>query len=427
MSASLTRPGTSPDSSGLDVARIRSEFPILERTIHGKPLVYLDNAATTQKPRSVIDAQSGYYEQNNANVHRGVYTLASEATDAYEAARATLATFLGGVEPEQIVFTRSTTESLNLVAYAWARRHLIPGDVVLLSEMEHHSNIVPWQILAKEVGAVVRYIPVTPDGTLCMESFRKLLTEEIRVLSIVHASNVLGTINPVKELVREVKKVAPKALTVVDAAQSVPHMKVDFPAMGCDFLAYSGHKMYGPMGAGVLVGRPERLDEMKPFLGGGEMIESVTFEGTTFARPPHRFEAGTPNVAGAIGLAAAAEFVMDLGMERLREHGRELTAYAIERFRELKELTLYGPLDASKRSTLVTFVDHHIHPHDLATILDQYGIAIRAGHHCAQPLHAKLGIVARARASFGAYNTKEEIDVLVDGIHRARRLFGHGS
>ncbi len=427
MSASLTRPGTSPDSSGLDVARIRSEFPILERTIHGKPLVYLDNAATTQKPRSVIDAQSGYYEQNNANVHRGVYTLASEATDAYEAARATLATFLGGVEPEQIVFTRSTTESLNLVAYAWARRHLIPGDVVLLSEMEHHSNIVPWQILAKEVGAVVRYIPVTPDGTLCMESFRKLLTEEIRVLSIVHASNVLGTINPVKELVREVKKVAPKALTVVDAAQSVPHMKVDFPAMGCDFLAYSGHKMYGPMGAGVLVGRPERLDEMKPFLGGGEMIESVTFEGTTFARPPHRFEAGTPNVAGAIGLAAAAEFVMDLGMERLREHGRELTAYAIERFRELKELTLYRPLDASKRSTLVTFVDHHIHPHDLATILDQYGIAIRAGHHCAQPLHGKLGIVASARASFGAYNTKEEIDVLVDGIHRARRLFGHGS
>ena len=423
--AGISAGGAAPGGTALDPATIRRQFPILGRKISGKPLVYLDSAATSQKPQCVIDALTHYYTHSNANVHRGIYTLAEEATESYENARKTVARLVG-VSPSQVVWTRSTTESINLVAYAWARRHLIPGDIVLLSEMEHHSNIVPWQILAREVGAVVKYIPVSPEGELCQEGFRELLTEEIRVVSLVHASNVLGTINPIHQMIEEVKAVAPKALAVVDGAQSMPHIPVDFDTLGCDFLAFSGHKMYGPMGAGVLVGREDRLEEMEPFHGGGEMIETVTLKKTTFAAPPHRFEAGTPNVAGAIALATAAEFLMKLGMERVHEHGVRLTAYALERFHELGGVKVFGPLDPRRRASLVTFVDNQVHPHDLSAFLDTLGIAVRAGHHCTQPLHHRLGVSGSARASFGIYNDEQEIDKLIDGIRRARKIFGHG-
>ncbi|MDQ7006247.1 MAG: cysteine desulfurase [Acidobacteriota bacterium] len=410
----------------LNVEAIRRDFPILDRRIHGKPLVYLDSAATSQKPQVVIDTLVDYYERLNANVHRGAHTLAEEATEAYENARAVVARMVGA-DASQVVWTRSTTESLNLLAYAWARRHLRAGDVVLLTEMEHHSNIVPWQILAREVGARLLYVPFEPSGQLCQESFRSLLTEKIRVFSLVHASNVLGTVNPVREMIAQVRQAAPEALCVVDGAQSVPHMPVNFHDLGCDFLAFSGHKLYGPMGVGALVGRRERLEAMEPFHGGGEMIETVTFDKTTFAAPPHRFEAGTPNVAGALGLAAAAEYLMSLGMERVRRHSVELTDYALDRLRELGGVTVYGPFRGDLKSGLVTFVDRDVHAQDLAAFLDSRGIAIRAGHHCAQPLHQRLGIAASARASFGVYNTREEVDTLIEGIIRARKLFGKRS
>ncbi len=429
MSAGISPAGRDPRldaGGGLDVEAIRRDFPILQRRIGGKALVYLDSAATSQKPRVVIDTLVDYYERLNANVHRGAHTLAEEATEAYENARATVGRLVG-VDPSQVVWTRSTTESLNLLAYAWARRHLRAGDVVLLTEMEHHSNIVPWQILAREVGARLQYVPFEPSGQLCQESFRTLLSERIRIFSVVHASNVLGTVNPVREMIAQVRQAAPDALCVVDGAQSVPHMPVDFEHLGCDFLAFSGHKLYGPMGAGVLVGRHQRLEEMEPFHGGGEMIESVSFEQTTFAAPPHRFEAGTPNVAGALGLAAAAEYLMSLGMDRVRRHSVELTDYALERLRELGGVTVYGPFRGELKSGLVTFVDRDVHAHDLAAYLDSLGVAIRAGHHCAQPLHKRLGIASSARASFGVYNTREEVDVLIEGIARARKLFGSRS
>jgi cysteine desulfurase/selenocysteine lyase len=412
------------EHGALDARLLREDFPILARRIAGRPLAYLDSAATSQKPQQVIDALTRYYVESNANVHRSAYALAEEATTAYEAARADVASFVGAGDDKQVVFTRGTTEAINLVAHSWALPRLGPGDVILLTEMEHHSNLVPWQLVAKRTGAEIRYAPVTPEGRICRTAFRSLLSPEIRVFGLVHASNVLGTINPVRELVEEVRATAPGAVSVVDAAQSVPHMPVDFDALGCDFLAFSGHKLYGPMGIGALVGRHERLEEMEPYQGGGEMIEQVTLQGTTFAAPPTRFEAGTPNAAGAIGLAAAIRYLDDLGMEHVRRHGVRVTAYALDRLRNAADLRVYGPLDPEERSPLVSFVDDDMHPHDLTALLDAKGIAVRSGHHCAQPLHDSLGLSATTRASFGLYNGEEDVDRLIEAILDARKMFG---
>jgi cysteine desulfurase/selenocysteine lyase len=410
----------------LDVSRIRRDFPILGRTVHGRPLVYLDNAATTQKPRVVTAALTDFYENHNANVHRGIHTLAEESTVAYEEARRHVAEFVGA-DPRQVVFTRNTTESLNLVAQAWARPRLGRGDVILLTEMEHHSNLVPWQLVAEQTGAELRFIPITDEGILDLDRLADLVTPNVKVLAFVHASNVVGTINPVAEIVDYARSVAPDVATIVDAAQSVPHMPVSFPELRCDAMAFSGHKMYGPTGVGVLVARNDMLTACGPFLGGGEMIEQVTLERSTFAPPPMRFEAGTPNVADAVGLRAAIEYLESFGMDRLWEHTKCLAAYAMERLSELPFIRTFGPRGDGTRSALVTFVDEDVHPHDLATILDRDGIAIRAGHHCAMPLSKRLGVPSSARASFGLYNTREEIDHLVESIRRARKYLGYDS
>jgi cysteine desulfurase/selenocysteine lyase len=412
------------DGGELDVSALREDFPILTRRIAGRPLTYLDSAATSQKPQDVLDALTRYYVESNANVHRSAYTLAEEATTAYEDARATVARFVGAEDPSRLVFTRGTTESINLVANSWALPRLKHGDIILLTQMEHHSNLVPWQMVAQKTGAKLRYVNVTPEGRLCRTAFRKLLSPRVKVFSLVHASNVLGTINPVRELIDELHQTAPKALTVVDGAQSVPHMPVDFEALGCDFLAFSGHKLYGPMGIGALVGRSERLEEMEPYQGGGEMIDQVSLQGTTYAAPPTRFEAGTPNAAGAIGMAAAVRYLERLGIERVRRHGVKLTAYALDRLRNAADLRVFGPLDPAERSALVSFLDDEMHPHDLTALLDAKGIAVRAGHHCAQPLHEHIGAAATTRASFGLYNDENDVDRLVEAILDARRMFG---
>ncbi len=408
-----------------DVAGIREQFPILARQVRGMPLVYLDNAATTQKPRAVIDALVDYYENHNANVHRGIHTLAEEATAMYERARGLAGQFVGVDDPSRVVFTRNTTESLNLLAWAWGRRRLTHGDIVLTTVMEHHSNIVPWQLVARDTGAEVRYVPVTPDGVLDLDAFRKELSPRVKIFTLVHGSNVVGTINPVAALIREVREASPDVLTIVDATQTVPQMPVSFDALGCDALAYSGHKTYGPTGIGVLIGTAKLVQEMGPFLGGGEMIERVTLEGTTYAKPPHRFEAGTPNIADAIGLGAAITYLTGIGMENIRQHGICQTDYALRRLAEIPSLRVFGPKNAEDRVALVAFVDRDVHPHDLATILDRQGVAIRAGHHCAMPLSRCLDIPASARASFGAYNTLPEIDNLVFAIRHAREFLGH--
>ena len=408
----------------LDVERIRRDFPILGRMVHGRPLVYLDNAATTQKPRVVIEALVGFYERRNANVHRGLHALAEEATEAYETARRRVGALVGIDDPGRIVFTRNTTETLNLLARAWAEPRLSPGDVILLTEMEHHSNLVPWQMVARRTGAELRFIPIDERGRLDLERLDGLLTPRTRVLGITHASNVLGTINPVAEIARRVRDAAPGVRVFLDAAQSVPHMPVDFGTLGCDALAFSGHKLYGPMGIGVLAATAELLDECDPFLGGGEMIDTVSLTDATWAPPPLRFEAGTPNVADAVGLAAAVEYLESFGLERVWEHARCLSEYAWARLSELPFLRLLGPGDPGARAALVAFVDREAHPHDLAMLLDRDGVAIRAGHHCAMPLHDRLGISASARASFALYNSREEVDHLVEAILRARRFLG---
>lgn len=408
----------------LDIERIRRDFPILQRTVHGRPLVYLDNAATTQKPRVVIQAMVEYYERSNANVHRGMHALAEEATVAYEDARKTVARFVGGVDPSQIVFTRNTTESLNLIAFAWARQRIERGDVILLTEMEHHSNLVPWQMVAEERGAELRFIPIDDEGRLDERALDSVLSPRIRVFSLVHASNVLGTINPVARLAGAVRSVAPQAKVFLDAAQSVPHLPVDFSALACDAMAFSAHKMYGPMGVGVLVGSRDFVEQCAPFLGGGEMIDTVTYQRSTYAASPARFEAGTPNVADAIALGAAVSYLESFGMDRVWEHTRCLATYAHHRLADLPSIRTFGPRGEGTRSALVSFVDADVHPHDLAMFLDRDGIAVRAGHHCAMPLAERLGIHASARASFGIYNTREEIDHLVESIRRARRYLG---
>jgi cysteine desulfurase / selenocysteine lyase len=409
-----------------DIDLIREDFPILRRQVHGKPLVYLDNAATTQKPRSVIDALVHYYEHYNANIHRGLHTLAEEATAAYEASRVKAGRFINAEHPDQeIIFTRNTTESINLVANAWGRKFLRPGDEIVFSAMEHHSNILPWQLIALATGAKLRYIDIDSTGHLVWDDALAKIGEKTKIVAITQMSNVLGTINPIRELAQVAHRAG--ALLLVDGAQSVPHMPVDVRDLDCDFLAFSAHKMLGPTGVGVLYGKRDLLDAMDPFLGGGEMISRVTFESSTYADLPHKFEAGTPNIADVIAFAPAIDYLEALGMAAVREHEREITQYALDTLGAVEGVTLYGPRDASERGGAVTFNYGDLHPHDLSQVLDAEGIAIRAGHHCAQPLMRELGVVATARASFYLYNRREEVDALVDALGAADRIFGNAS
>ncbi|HST59832.1 MAG TPA: cysteine desulfurase [Longimicrobium sp.] len=412
-----------PPASTLDVARIREDFPILRETSHGKPIVYLDNAASTQKPRQVIDAIAGHYERNNANVHRGIHELSNRATDAYDHARTQVASLFGIADPAELIWTRGTTEGLNLIAYTWGSANLRAGDEILLSVLEHHSNLVPWQLLAQRTGARLRFLELDDQGRLDLSGLDYLLTERTKLVSISHVSNALGTVNPVREIAKRAK--AAGALMVVDGAQSAPHMPVDVPSLGADFYAFSGHKMCGPTGIGGLWGRREVLEAMPPFHGGGDMIDFVELESSTYAAIPTKFEAGTPNVAGAVGLGAAADYLAGIGRDAILAHERHLIAYAVERLGEIPDLGILGPRNLEERSGVISFTLADIHPHDLATILDSEGVAIRAGHHCCQPLMKCLGVGSTARASFYLYNTTDEVDTLVDALHKARGLFGY--
>jgi cysteine desulfurase/selenocysteine lyase len=402
----------------LKIEKIRKDFSILKRKVHGKPLVYLDNAATTQKPKVVIDAVKDYYENYNANIHRSIHVLGEEATAAYEEAHKKIADFINA-DFEEVIFTKSTTESLNLLAYSLTA-DLKPGDEIVISEMEHHSNFVPWQQLALKKKLKLKFIEINKGGTLNEESIKENIKKKKKIVSVTHVSNVLGTVNDIKEI----GKIAHEnnALMIVDAAQSVPHMKIDVKDLDADFLAFSGHKMLGPTGIGVLYGKKELLEEMQPFLYGGEMIKEVTFENTKFNDLPWKFEAGTPNIAQGIGLGIAVDYLNKVGMENIENHEKELVKYAYEKLNKIKEVEIYGP-SPEKRSGLIAFNVKNVHAHDTAQILDGEGIAIRAGHHCAMPLASKLGIVASARASFYVYNTKEEIDKLVEGIHKVIKVF----
>lgn len=406
----------------LDVAAIRREFPILERQVRGKPLVYLDNAATSQKPRAVLDALTRYYETVNSNVHRGVHTLADEATDAFEQARTKAARFIKAPSSRGVVFVRGATEGLNLIAHAWARKNLRPGDEVVVSRMEHHSNLIPWQIVTRETGAKLKFIHLSYDGTMNMEQVEQVIGERTRLVAVSHMSNVLGTINPVRKLADLAHAVG--AVMVVDGAQSVPHMPVDVTELDCDFLAFSGHKMLGPTGIGVLWGREALLEEMDPYQGGGSMINEVTCETATWNEIPYKFEAGTPDIAGAVGLGAAIDYLNSLGMDAVRRHEVELTEYALNALSGVKDLMIFGPMDSSVRGGVISFNLFDIHPHDVGTILDQQGIAIRAGHHCCQPLMNWLDVPGTARASFYIYNTREEVDALVAGLERVKEVMG---
>ena len=403
----------------IDWPAIREDFPILREHAHGYPLIYFDNAATSQKPRSVLDVLRHYYEHQNANVHRGLHELSSRATEAYEKSRQRVANYLGAASADEIVFTRGTTEGINLVAQAWGQKFLRAGDVILLTEMEHHSNLVPWQLLAERLGLRLRFVPVRDDGTLALDQLPSLLTPEVKLFAFTHVSNSLGTINPVAELCEQARVIG--AVTVVDAAQSAGHMPIDVQKWGCDFVAFSGHKMCGPTGIGALYGRAEILDSMPPYHGGGEMIVSVTLEKSAFKKAPHRFEAGTPNIAGAIGLAAAIDYIEQIGRAAIFEHDAHLASYAIERLAELPGMRILGP--TSSRGALVGFVMEAAHPHDLTTFADQYGLALRGGHHCNQPLMRRFGLPGTTRASFYFYNTTEEIDRMTEILRDAVRFF----
>ncbi len=405
----------------LDVHRIRKDFPILERKVYGKPLVYLDNAATSQKPRQVIDALVDYYENYNANIHRAVHCLGEEATAAYEEARAKVAKFINAPSPESVIFTRNTTEAINLVAYTWGRANVLEGDEILLTQMEHHSNLIPWQRLASEKGATVRYIELTDTQTLALDGLENLFDARTRIAAMPHVSNSLGTINPVEKIAAEARRNG--TLFLVDGAQGAPHLPVDVQAIGCDFYAFSSHKMLGPTGVGVLYGRPELLEEMEPFLGGGEMIRKVTFEGATWNDLPWKFEAGTPNIADVIAFGSAIDYLNQLGMENVREHEIEITDYALTRLSQLEGIVMYGPPDPRERGGVVSFNFGDLHPHDIGTVLDHHGVAIRAGHHCTQPLMRTLGVSGTARASFYIYNTPEEVDVLIEALEATRDFF----
>lgn len=403
-----------------NIEKIRADFPILAREVYGKPLVYLDNAATTQKPLCVLDAMREEYLNVNANVHRGVHYLSQQATDLHEAAREKVRSFINARKTEEIVFTRGTTEAINLVASSFCQSQMKPGDEVLVTDMEHHSNIVPWQLQAERLGIVVKHLPITDDGRLvCCDSIATYLTECTKLVSIAHVSNVLGAINPVADIIRMAHE--RNIPVLVDGAQSAPHMKIDVQAMDCDFYAFSGHKMYGPTGIGVLYGKEEWLEKLPPYQGGGEMIDKVTWERTTFERLPFKFEAGTPDYVATHGLATAIDYLGSIGLDRVEAHEQELTRYCMEQLQTIDGMTIYGPAD--NHDAVVSFNVGQIHHLDLGTLLDRLGIAVRTGHHCAQPLMDRLGVSGTVRASFALYNTKEEIDVLVAGIRRVSQMF----
>ena len=406
-----------------DVSVIRNDFPILSRQVNGRPLVYLDNAATSQKPQSMIDALVNYYSGYNSNVHRGVHTLSMEATDAYEEARQKIATFINAPSPDNLIFVRNTSEAINLVEYSWAAANLKKGDRVVATEMEHHSNLVPWQHAVAKAEAELKLMKMAEDYSLDLSDLDELLTPQTKLVAFTQMSNVLGTITPAKEIIAAAHRVG--ALALVDAAQSVPHMPIDVQDLDCDFLAFSGHKMGGPMGIGVLYVKREVLEEMEPFLRGGEMVLEVTYENASWADLPMRFEAGTPSVADSIGLGAAIDYLTTLGMDNIRQHEVKLTSYAIERFKEIEEISTYGPGDMSIRCGVMSFTMGNVHPHDIGQVLDQAGVAIRTGHHCAMPLvRSRLHLPATARASFYLYNTEAEVDSLIDGLKTTLRFFG---
>ncbi|EMX4399577.1 cysteine desulfurase [Listeria innocua] len=406
----------------IDIQKIRADFPILDQEINEKPLAYLDNAATSQKPKQVIAALTHYYEFDNANVHRGVHTLAARATDAYESARSKVAKFIHAREVAEIIFTRGTTSAINLVVDSYAEANIEAGDEIVISYLEHHSNLIPWQQLAKRKGAVLKYIELEEDGTISVEQAKKTIGEKTKIVALAHVSNVLGTITPIKEIAAIAHKFG--AVILVDGAQAVPHMEVDVVDLDADFYAFSGHKMMAPTGIGALYGKRELLDAMEPTEFGGEMIDFVELYDSTWKELPWKFEAGTPIIGGAIALGAAIDYLAEVGLENIHAHEQELASYAIEEMSKIEGITIYGPKDASKRCGLVTFNLEGAHPHDIATILDEDGIAIRAGHHCAQPLMKWLDVSSTARASFYIYNTKEEIDALIDGLKLTKEYFG---
>lgn len=408
-----------PPFSGIDLPRVRDDFPILSRKVHGKPLVYLDNAATTQKPRAVLSAVRRYYATSNANVHRGVHALSDRATRAYEETRARVAKFLNAREVREIVFVRGATEGINLVAQAFGRLRLGEGDEVLITAMEHHSNIVPWQMVCDRAGAHLRVAPILATGELDLAAYERMLSPGTRLAAVAHVSNALGTVNPVREMVRLAH--ARGVPVLVDGAQAVPHLPVDVQAIGCDFYVFSGHKVYGPTGIGVLYAKAEHLEEMPPYQGGGDMILRVTFEKTSFNKIPWKFEAGTPNIAGAVGLHAALDYVEAIGITAVAEHERKLLSYATEEVGKIPGVRIVGT--AKEKAGILSFVVEGVHPHDIGTILDHEGVAIRAGHHCAMPLMDRLGLPATARASFGLYNTQAEVDLLAASIRKAREVF----
>jgi cysteine desulfurase/selenocysteine lyase len=405
-------------SPGINLSAIREKFPVLSRQVKGRPLVYLDNAATSQKPQAVIDALTSYYSGYNANIHRGIHTLAEEATTAYELTRDTARQFIGAAAREEIIFTRGTTESINLVAYTWGRQHIKAGDEILISAMEHHSNIVPWQMLCEEKKAVLKVIPVTEAGELLPGAWEELLSERTRLVSLVHVSNALGTVNPVKQITAAAHKAG--ALVLIDGAQSAVHLNIDVQDLDCDFFTCSAHKLYGPTGVGVLYGKKHLLEAMPPFQGGGEMIKEVSFEKTSYNELPYKFEAGTPNIAGVIAFKAALDFVTETGKEHMLLHEQELLTYATERLERIPGLNIIGK--AKEKAGVVSFIIDKTHPQDIGILLDNQGIAVRTGHHCAQPLMDRFGIPGTVRASFAVYNTREEIDLLAGGLDKALKM-----
>ncbi|MHC4128471.1 MAG: SufS family cysteine desulfurase [Planctomycetota bacterium] len=403
-----------------DARQARRDFPILHRTVNGKPLVYLDNAATSQKPRAVIEALGHYYETQNANIHRGVHALSVEATEAYEHGRTAVQRFLGASRPEEIIFVRSATEAINLVAQAFARPRLQRGDEILISHLEHHSNIVPWQIVCQQTGAVLKVVPISDAGEIQLDAYERLLGPRTRLVAVAHISNALGTINPVAAMVEQAHRRGVPVL--IDGAQAAPHLRIDVAGIGCDFYAVTGHKMFGPTGIGALYGRYDLLDAMEPYQGGGEMILSVTFDKTDYNHVPHKFEAGTPNIAGVVGLAAAIGYLDRIGMEQIGAHEHELLGYATEALASVDGLRLIGT--APQKAAVLSFLLGDVHPHDVGTILDQEGVAVRTGHHCAQPVMERFGIDATVRASLALYNTRDDVDALVAAVQKVRKVFG---
>ena len=404
----------------LDVDALRRDFPALHQTVHGKPLVYLDNAATSQTPLAVIDAMRKFYLEDCANVHRGVHELSQRATDDYEGARTAVQKFIGAAEPEEVIYTRGTTDALNLVAHSYGRPHVQAGDEVIISTLEHHSNIVPWQILCDERGATLRVIPINDAGELLMDEYARLLTDKTRIVAVNHVSNALGTVNPVREIIAMAHQ--RRIPVLLDGAQAIPHMKVDVQELDCDFYAFSGHKMFGPTGVGILYGKRGLLEKMPPYQGGGDMIKSVTFEKTTYNDLPYKFEAGTPNIADAIGLGAAVEYLNRIGMDRIAAYEKHLLDYATAAVSDVEGVRLIGT--AREKASVLSFIVEGVHPHDVGTILDREGVAVRAGHHCAQPVMDRFGVPATTRASLAFYNTEEEVDALVAAVRKVKELFG---